>query len=961
MRDIHYPTSDTYISTLDVASNAFVDYVSNKLADKRLTVNRKSIKSGFHSSFPDILLKTSEEFAEGIVAYGHYRMLRRTHKEFLKNGEKIEKHLSEIFNINPETGAIVNEYAFLSRILGLISYYCETVSNVPLREYVYEGARKVEVSDISVFPRVIINDPMEIKLSEYQLYEYVPYREYEIYKEEMMRKELREEGADKADTQIFRVFTRQISRFAFPPDVPRPRMDYSRIGEPILKKKDKHKATDEEPEGLPDEAQSEAKEPDVDDEDVDGSDAEVVEEIAGELENVQKGGALSKLCKQVEAQLLDPNVKFQRIKCPEDEDALKKCYHALSKKYHPDKHVTKPPELQEKYKEIFQKLSNWYNRCENKDQFDDDDADFDEDVRGADFREGEAEERRPGGAGGAGDTGDGSSSYEEVGKITEKHLKQEYEANILKALDKLTPRNLKPRAPGDLDISSPTLTECSPIYEAMLKSVNGSPGLIFGYSQFRKVEGVELFKRVLEANGWGSYHTATSSVVSQQIQQHLATMEIKVGMMCVVQLGMHITVTSKCTNIEKNAKGNKQYFFADFKRDFDNAYRFHVDDWGDSESVKREIRARIITHCETENSNLSFPDNMSEVATYGFKRKYVDQARFGLWTGQEDTEQRRELQAIYNSLENRLGRFCKMMMTTSAGSEGISLRHVRDVHIMEPYWNRVRVEQVIGRARRVKSHLELVPEQHNVRVHEYVTVSDKDLLKKAKEAGGLDEQGNRKELDDPELFVKKRDATLRHATKEEFQLPSYSEFLDKFTSLFNPPDNGKTTDLMLYEDGMRKFRINKLFLDKSRNVAIDCQNNAEHNIQAGKLKEGDDYTEIECISDGEYSDEYDPERIRTARKEQEKYAYPLDLSGEEYAANRNKKFKKVQKQTGLSLELPIRNIPSVSTFWRISKSKIAVGIERLDSKVLYNLYAYIASILCSNLSNNHPCISILKL
>jgi hypothetical protein len=929
MRDRHYPTSDTYINTLDVASNAFIDYVSNKLANNRLAVNRKSIKSGFHSSFPDILLKTSEEFAEGIVAYGHYRMLRRTHKEFLNNGEKIAKHLSEIFKINPETGAIVNEYAFLSRILGLISYYCETVSNIPLRKYVYEGARNVEVSDISVFPRVIINDPLEIKLSEYQLYEYVPYREYEIYKEEMMKKESREEGAEKTDTQIFRVFTRQISRFAFPPEVPRPRMDYSRIGEPILKqKKAKTKATDEEPEGLPAEAQSEGQETNDSGED----------EIAGELEEVQKGGALSKMCKQVEAQLLDPNVKFEKIKCFEDEKALKKCYRELSKKYHPDKHRTKNPKLQEKYTEIFQKLSNWYKRCENKDQFDDDAADFDQDVRGAGFREGEAEERRPGREG---NEGDGSSSYEEVGKITEKHLKQEYEANILKALDELTPRNLKPRAPGDLDISSPTLTECSPIYEAMLKRVNGSPGLIFGYSQFRKVEGVELFKRVLEANGWGSYHTAASSVVSQQIQQHLATMEIKVGMMCVVQLGMHITVTTKCTSIDKNAKGYNRYIFADFKRDFDNAYRFHIDDWGDSESVKREVRARIITHCETKNSDLSFPDNMSEVATYGFKRKYVDQARFGLWTGQEDTEQRRELQAIYNSLENRLGRFCKMMMTTSAGSEGISLRHVRDVHIMEPYWNRVRVEQVIGRARRVKSHLELVPEQHNVRVHEYVTVFDKDLLKKAKEAGGLDEQGNRKEPDDPELFVKKRDATLKHATRAEFQLPSYSEFLDKFTGLFSPPDNGKTTDLMLYEDGMKKFRINKLFLDKSRNVAIDCQNNAEHNIQAGKLKEGDDYTEIECISDGEYSSEYDPEIIRTARKEQDKYAYPLDLSGEEYDANRNKKFKKVEKQTGLSLKLPIRNIPSVSTFWRISKSKIAVGIESLDAKVLYNLYAYI--------------------
>ena len=46
-----------------------------------------------------------------------------------------------------------------------------------------------------------------------------------------------------------------------------------------------------------------------------------------------------------------------------------------------------------------------------------------------------------------------------------------------------------------------------------------------------------------------------------------------------------------------------------------------------------------------------------------------------------------------------MGGVIKLMMITKAGAEGINLRNVRYVHVMEPYWHMVRVEQVIGRAR----------------------------------------------------------------------------------------------------------------------------------------------------------------------------------------------------------------------------------------------------------------------
>jgi len=62
----------------------------------------------------------------------------------------------------------------------------------------------------------------------------------------------------------------------------------------------------------------------------------------------------------------------------------------------------------------------------------------------------------------------------------------------------------------------------------------------------------------------------------------------------------------------------------------------------------------------------------------------------------------------------------QIFMITSAGAEGISLKEVQYVHIMEPYWNPVRIDQVIGRARRICSHKDLPVKEQFVEVHAYI-------------------------------------------------------------------------------------------------------------------------------------------------------------------------------------------------------------------------------------------------
>jgi hypothetical protein len=77
----------------------------------------------------------------------------------------------------------------------------------------------------------------------------------------------------------------------------------------------------------------------------------------------------------------------------------------------------------------------------------------------------------------------------------------------------------------------------------------------------------------------------------------------------------------------------------------------------------------------------------------------------------------------YYSLTGNLhGEIACIFGLGAAGAEGISLRNVRSVHIMEPYWNSVRTEQVKGRAIRICSHMQLPLEQRDVSVYTYCTV-----------------------------------------------------------------------------------------------------------------------------------------------------------------------------------------------------------------------------------------------
>ena len=88
---------------------------------------------------------------------------------------------------------------------------------------------------------------------------------------------------------------------------------------------------------------------------------------------------------------------------------------------------------------------------------------------------------------------------------------------------------------------------------------------------------------------------------------------------------------------------------------------------------------------------------------------------------------RDRLRKLFNSPENKHGERIKVLLITPTFSEGVTLKNVRQVHIMEPEWNNSRMEQVIGRAVRNRSHADLPLEERKVDVYRYAAVAPSNV------------------------------------------------------------------------------------------------------------------------------------------------------------------------------------------------------------------------------------------
>lgn len=268
-----------------------------------------------------------------------------------------------------------------------------------------------------------------------------------------------------------------------------------------------------------------------------------------------------------------------------------------------------------------------------------------------------------------------------------KKAKEEYEKKLESAVVKLQSSDYLDRK---------NLKEMySPKYAQILEDIEESPGTVLLYSQFRTIEGIGLFSKVLDREGYREI------------------------------------------NIKKTDNG---YVFEDIEvldKKFDNK-RYVI---FNSDRVKTNILMNLF------NGSFSLlPDSI--------------------------LSQLKERDQLY-------GKLAKLMMITQSGAEGISLKNVRRVLIMEYFWNSVRIDQVIGRAVRTCSHEMLPKNERNVQVFSYIMRFTKKQLEKDFTLRRLD-----KEITTDEHI-------LQLAQKKEFIIQSFLNMLkaSSFDCIINSSQN----------------------------------------------------------------------------------------------------------------------------------------------------------------------------
>ena len=103
------------------------------------------------------------------------------------------------------------------------------------------------------------------------------------------------------------------------------------------------------------------------------------------------------------------------------------------------------------------------------------------------------------------------------------------------------------------------------------------------------------------------------------------------------------------------------------------------------------------------------------------------QAKYVMITGDKyfSPNNSNDLKELINK-DNKDGNKIKVVLITKAAAEGMDFKNIRQLHVLEPWYNLSRVEQIIGRTVRNLSHCNLPFEERNVEIYLHGTMSNHD-------------------------------------------------------------------------------------------------------------------------------------------------------------------------------------------------------------------------------------------
>ena len=221
-----------------------------------------------------------------------------------------------------------------------------------------------------------------------------------------------------------------------------------------------------------------------------------------------------------------------------------------------------------------------------------------------------------------------------------------------------------------------------------------------------------------------------------------------------------------------------------------------------------------------------------------------------IWKGQADPDEIKRANRAFNSLKNSDGSVLKIMFGTQSVMEGVDFKRVRQIHVLDPWWNDSRMQQIIARGIRLCSHKELPEQQREVKVFIHLsTLGSGELLYSL-------------QINTPEGRVKKVYSTLQPINLfEKYQKNwIYLESYIREDRVYNSKMQFKINDIVpgtiqkmsdpeltkrfgrwkqldsisveqyMYNRSLQKLNLNRQFEMAIKESAIDCDINRNGNI-----------------------------------------------------------------------------------------------------------------------------------
>lgn len=121
----------------------------------------------------------------------------------------------------------------------------------------------------------------------------------------------------------------------------------------------------------------------------------------------------------------------------------------------------------------------------------------------------------------------------------------------------------------------------------------------------------------------------------------------------------------------------------------------------------------------------SFARVLEEFGYKDYAKHGEGKKRFAIWSGDENLRYKEEIKAVYNNKNNLRGEKLKVILGSASIKEGVSFTAVRQVHVLEPYWNLSRMAQIFGRASRFCSHKDVDEDKRLVKIYVYLSVKER--------------------------------------------------------------------------------------------------------------------------------------------------------------------------------------------------------------------------------------------